>query len=235
MDVTTIVFALLAIFVVWKLRSVLGTRTGNEPTPLELLRRQTPEAKQPDDGSRTVVRFPGANAEPEKTLSQDDRRAAWLRIPGVEQKVVPGLEAISSADPTFDPKEFIEGAKTAYEMIIMSFAAGNRAALQELLSKDVYDSFAAAITDREQRGETVDTTFVSIDRATVEDAQLRAPTAQVTLRFQSKLITATRDRAGAIIDGNADKVVDMVDVWTFARDTTSRDPNWRLVATEAGA
>jgi predicted lipid-binding transport protein (Tim44 family) len=233
MDVTTIVFALLAIFVVWKLRSVLGTRTGNEQPPLETFRRKAPET-QSDDGARTVLRFPGA-VEPEHASATPDRRAAWLRVPGVEEKVMTGLEAIASADPTFEPKSFIEGAKTAYEMIIMSYAAGNRPALQDLLSKDVFESFAAAIAEREQRGETVDTTFVSIDRTTIEDAQLRPPTAQVSLRFQSKLITATRDRSGVIIEGNADKVVDMVDVWTFARDTTSRDPNWRLVATEAGA
>jgi predicted lipid-binding transport protein (Tim44 family) len=81
----------------------------------------------------------------------------------------------------------------------------------------------------------VDTTFVSIDRTTIEDAQLRESMAQVSLRFQSKLITATRDSSAVIIDGSADKVVDMIDVWTFARDTSSRDPNWLLVATEAGA
>lgn len=234
MDVTTIVFALLAIFVVWKLRSVLGTRTGTEQPPMDAFRRRMPEAPS-DDSSRTVVRFPGNGAEPEREQSLSDRRAAWLRIPGVEDRVMPGLEAIASADSSFEPKSFIEGAKTAYEMIIMSFAAGNRQSLQELLSKDVFESFAAAIADREQRGETVDTTFVSIDRTTIEDAQLRQVTAQISLRFQSKLITATRDRSGVIIDGHADKVVDMVDVWTFARDTNSRDPNWRLVATEAGA
>lgn len=234
MDVTTIVFALLAIFVVWKLRSVLGTRTGTEQPPFETLRRKAPEA-QTNEGASTVVRFPGKGAESDSEQASTDRRAAWLRISGVEQRVVTGLEAIASADPSFEPKSFIEGAKAAYEMIIMSFAAGNRQGLEELLSKDVFDSFAAAITEREQRGETVDTTFVSIDRTIIEDAQLRQPTAQVSLRFQSKLITATRDRAGAIIEGNADKVVDMVDVWTFARDTTNRDPNWRLVATEAGA
>ena len=234
MDVTTIIFALLAIFVVWKLRSVLGTRTGNEQPPVDTLRRRTPEP-QADDASRTILRFPGGGAEPERQPSPADRRAAWLRVPGVQERVMNGLEAIAAADPTFEPKTFIEGAKAAYEMIIMSFAAGNRAALQDLLSKEVFESFAAAIADREQRGDTVDTTFVSIDRVIIEDAQLRAPHAQVSLRFQSKLITATRDRSGAIIDGHPDKVVDMVDVWTFARDTTSRDPNWPLVATEAGA
>jgi predicted lipid-binding transport protein (Tim44 family) len=152
----------------------------------------------------------------------------------VDPKIIPSLQSISDADSQFDPQTFIEGAKGAYEMIVMSFAAGNRNALRDLLAKDVYDSFASAISDRESRGETVDTTFVSIDRTSLEEAQLRGSTAQITVRFQSKLITSTRDRAGAIIDGNSDKVVDMVDIWTFARDTASRDPNWLLVATETG-
>ena len=235
MDVTTIVFALLAIFVVWKLKSVLGTRTGNEQPPLESMRRR-PSEPQVDDNARTIIRFPGGAAEPARPLDDmADRRGMWLRIPGVTEKVIPGLEAVAAVDDAFDPKTFIEGANTAYEMIIMSFAAGNRDVLQDLLSKDVFESFAAAISERQERGETVDTTFVSIDRTMIEDAQLRAPMAQVSLRFQSKLITATRDRSGVIIDGSADKVVDMIDVWTFARDTSSRDPNWHLVATEAGA
>ncbi|KAE8236732.1 hypothetical protein A4X03_0g9345 [Tilletia caries] len=159
----------------------------------------------------------------------------WAKAPGVEPKTLPVLEEISAVDPYFEPRTFIEGAKAAYEMIIMSFAAGNKQALRDLLSKDVFESFSAAITDRESRGETVDTTFVSIDKALIEDAQLRSNMAQVSIRFQSKLITATRDPSGGIVDGNPDKVVDMVDLWTFARDTSARDPNWRLVATEAGA
>lgn len=233
MDATTLVFALLAIFVVWKLRSVLGTRTGHEQPPVDMYRRRQPEAAN-DEGSPAVARpSAGENAVIEE--SPEDRHALWLRIPGVEQNVLPGLEAIASADKSFDPKEFIEGAKAAYEMIIMSFAAGNRAALRDLLAKDVYESFVAAIAERESRGDTVDTTFVSIDRAIIDDAQLRGGSAQMTMRFQSKLITATRSRDGRIIDGNPDKVVDMIDVWTFARETSSRDPNWRLVATEAGA
>jgi predicted lipid-binding transport protein (Tim44 family) len=198
-----------------------------------MYRRRAPEPAN-DEGSAPDMRSApadGTTIEP----SAEDRRAIWLRIPGVEQNVLPGIEAIVSADRSFDPKDFIDGAKSAYEMIIMSFAAGNRAALRDLLAKDVYESFVAAIADRESRGDTVDTTFVSIDRAIIEDAQLRGNSAQVTMRFQSKLITATRSRDGRIVDGNPDKVVDMSDIWTFARETTSRDPNWRLVATESGA
>ncbi len=234
MDATTIVFALLAIFVIWKLRSVLGTRTGTEQPPLDMFRRKTAEPAA-DEGNGAVIPFPTSTREPLLESVADDRRAAWARLPGVDERVIPGLEAVASADSQFDPQSFIEGAKTAYEMIIMSFAAGNRAALRDLLSKDVFDSFSSAITERESRAETVDTTFVSMGRTIIEDAQLRGTTAQISMRFQSKLITATRDRAGVIVDGSADKVVDMVDVWTFARETNARDPNWKLVATEAGA
>ena len=231
MDATTLVFGLLAIFVVWKLRSVLGTRTGEEQSNLEMYRRKS---EPPAEAADNILRYPGKSADMAEPAS-DDLRAAWLQIPGIEKNVLPGLEAVVQADKSFEPRSFIDGAKSAYEMIIMSFAAGNRAALRDLLSKDVYDSFVAAISDREARGDTVDTTFVSIDRAVMEDAHLRDSTAQITMRFQSKLITATRSKDGKIVDGNPDKVVDMIDVWTFARETSSRDPNWRLVATEVGA
>lgn len=231
MDATTLVFALLAVFVVWKLRSVLGTRTGQEQANREMYLRK-PQESEPQ--SATILPYPGKAGEGTET-NVDDLRAAWLQIPGVEQNVLPGLEAIARADKSFEPRTFIDGSKAAYEMIIMSFAAGNRAALRDLLSKDVYESFSAAIDDREMRGDTVDTTFVSIDRASIEDAHLRETNAQITMRFQSKLITATRSKDGKIVDGNPDKVVDMIDVWTFSRDVNSRDPNWRLVATESGA
>ena len=103
-----------------------------------------------------------------------------------------------------------------------------------LLSREVYDGFEAAIREREQRGETVETRFVSIDGAEIIDAEMRGKTEQVTMRFVSQLVSVTRDRSGAVIDGNPDKVTEVTDVWTFARDVTSRDPNWKLVATEAG-
>jgi predicted lipid-binding transport protein (Tim44 family) len=138
------------------------------------------------------------------------------------------------AQPSFDVKAFLDGSKSAYEMIVTAFAAGDRATLRNLLAKDVLDSFQHAIGDREAMGEKVETTFVSIDKATIEDAALRGNTAQIAVKFLSKLITATRDRSGAIVEGNPERVVDMVDIWTFAREVTARDPNWKLVATDSG-
>ncbi len=119
-------------------------------------------------------------------------------------------------------------------MIVTAYAQGDRRTLKNLLSKEVYDGFEQAIKDRESRGEKAETRFVSIDKADLTGAEVKAKTAQITVRFVSQLVSVTRDRDGNVIDGSPDKVTDVTDVWTFARDLSSRDPNWKLVATEAG-
>lgn len=225
-DLTTIIFLGLAIFVIWKLRSVLGTRTGTERPPMP-----RPDARMGTPGEGNVVRLPDRPTEPASVLEDPDR---WKGVAEPGSALAAGLDAIVGADAAFNAREFIEGARQAYEMIVTAFAGGDRRALKDLLSKDVYDGFVSAISEREKRGETIDTTFVSIDKAELVDARLKGRIAQITVRFVSKLITATRDRAGAVIDGSADKVVDVTDVWTFSREAGSRDPNWRLIATESG-
>ena len=125
-------------------------------------------------------------------------------------------------------------ARQAYEMVVMAFAEGDTRTLKNLLSREVYEGFEAAIREREQRGETIETRFVSIDKAEIIAAEVRARTAQITVRFVSQLVSVTRDRAGTVLDGAPDRVTEVTDVWTFARDVSSRDPNWKLVATEAG-
>jgi len=133
-----------------------------------------------------------------------------------------------------EAKHFIAGARAAYEMIVLAYAEGDRRALKNLLSRDVYEGFEAAIRERENKGETVETRFVAIDKSDIAGVELRGRTAQITVRFVSQLISVTRDKSGNVIEGNAEKVTDVTDVWTFARDLSSRDPNWKLVATEAG-
>jgi predicted lipid-binding transport protein (Tim44 family) len=114
---------------------------------------------------------------------------------------------------------------------VLAFANGDRRALRDLLSSEVFESFDAVIKDREKHEQKTETRFVSIDKAQLVGAETRDRTAQLTVRFVSQMISVTRDKTGAIVDGNADKVADITDVWTFARDTTSRDPNWKLVGT----
>jgi predicted lipid-binding transport protein (Tim44 family) len=237
-DITTVIFAILAVFVVWKLRSVLGQRTGAEPPPGEAMRRERPPGAarpaEPANEDGKVVRLPGVRSGEARPASREADPERWKPWAAPGSAAAAGLDAIVARDSSFDLRGFVEGAKAAYEMIVVAFAQGDRKGLKPLLSNDVYESFAAAIAQREKDGHKVETTFVSIDRAAVEDAQLRGTTAQVTMRMVSKLITATKNAAGEVIDGNPDKVVDTVDVWTFARDVASRDPNWKLIATEHG-
>jgi predicted lipid-binding transport protein (Tim44 family) len=120
-------------------------------------------------------------------------------------------------------------------MIVLAFANGDRRSLKDLLSGEVYDSFEAVIKDREKHEQKTETRFVSIDKAELVSAEARDRAAQLTVRFVSQMISVTRDKTGAIVDGNPDKVADITDVWTFARDTSSRDPNWKLVGTGSAA
>lgn len=229
-DITTIIFLGLAVFVIWRLRSVLGTRTGTERPPVDL-RRPEPQAPAAANDAN-VVRLPDRPVDaPRNPLDDPDR---WKGVTEPGTPLAGGLDAIAKADGGFDARGFAEGAKHAYEMIVTAFAAGDRKTLKDLLSREVYDGFVGAITEREKRGERISTTFVSIDKAEIVDAQLKGRVAQVTMRFLSKLITATTDKAGVVIDGAADKVVDVTDVWTFSREAGSRDPNWKLIATESG-
>jgi predicted lipid-binding transport protein (Tim44 family) len=139
-----------------------------------------------------------------------------------------------AADSSFAPREFLQGARAAYEMIVMAFARGDRKALKDLLSKEVFDGFSSVITQREQNNLKAEATFVSLDKANIVEAELKGKTMEVTVKFASKLINATRDAAGTVVEGSAEAITDVVDIWTFARDAGSRDPNWRLVATETG-
>lgn len=230
-DIYTIIFLALAIFIFLRLRSVLGQRTGRERPPYDPYSAR--DARAP--ASDKVVTLPTRNAEAApKPIEAIEPSERWKGIAEQGTPVATGLDAIAAAEPGFDAVQFVAGARAAYEMIVGAFAAGDRKALKGLLSKEVYEGFEGAIRDRESKGETVENRFVSLDNADITGAELRGNTAHVTIRFISQLITATRDKSGNVVDGSPDKVTDVTDVWTFARDVTSRDPNWKLVATEAG-
>jgi predicted lipid-binding transport protein (Tim44 family) len=226
-DILTLVFFGLAVFVIIKLRAVLGTRTGMERPPRDLFERRPPEA---DGAASNVIPMPNRAESPAEPTSPEQ---ALEGVVAADSPARAGLSAIMAADSSFEPAGFITGAKGAYEMIVMAFANGDRRTLKDLLADDVFEGFARAVSERETRGEKVETQFVSIDKAEIADALLRARTAQVTMRFASKLITATRDANGVVIDGSAEKVIDVIDIWTFSRETNARDPNWRLIATES--
>ena len=232
-DIYTIIFLALAVFIFLRLRSVLGQRTGRERPPYDPYSAREPARPAPEK----VVALPNRTAEavapkPAEPPVAPGERWKGLAEPG--SALASGLDAIAAADPSFDPKHFVTGARTAYEMIVTAYAEGDRRTLKSLLAREVYDGFDAAISEREKRGETVENRFVSVDESDITAAEMRGKAAQLTVKFQSKLVSATRDKNGNVIDGNAERVTDVTDVWTFARDSSSRDPNWKLVATEAG-
>ena len=232
-DIYTIIFLALAVFIFLRLRSVLGQRTGRERPPYDPYSAR--DAVRGSAGDKVVTLPPRVveqAGKPAETVEPPADRWKGIAAPG--STVAAGLDAIVAADKSFDPRHFLTGARAAYEMIVVGFAQGDRRTLRDMLSKEVLDSFESVIQERESRGETAETRFVSIETTEIAAAELRGRTAQITVRFVSQLVSVTRDKNGNVTEGNPDKVTDVTDIWTFARDVTSRDPNWKLVATDTG-
>lgn len=227
----------VAVVVLWRLRSVLGTRTGHERRYDPYSPAETAEKKPPlAGGDDNVISMPSRKpSEPLSDAAEAERVPAWKGVAEPGTPLAEGLEKIAEADSEFEAAGFLEGAKGAYEMVVAAFAEGDRKTLKPLLSRDVYDGFSEAIGRREQAGETLDTKLVGIEKTELVDAELHGRRANVTVRFTSKMITATRDRQGEVIEGDATRIREVTDVWTFERDVTSRDPNWTLITTEETA
>lgn len=211
-----ILFAMIAGFLVLRLRSVLGRRTGNE-------RRRDPFPRPAAPRRDNVVSLP----EPGKSVPP---------IVGAppQSDIADGLTRIRRADPGFDPARFLEGARIAFDMIVGAFAKGDKAALRPLLSDEVFDPFAAAIDERLAAKETLETRILHLKSSEIVEAGHDDGTAQITVKFVSDQINLTRAVDGSIVDGHPDQPAEKTDYWTFARDTRSSDPNWVLIATSSG-
>ena len=234
-DILTVIALVIAVVFFLRLRSVLGRRTGSERPPFDPFRRSE-APRSAGGGDDKVVSLPRRpvereEAKPEAETAAIDEKIKTLAPAG--SMLNEGLKAIAGADRSFDPDAFLAGARAAYEMIVTAFAEGDRKTLRNLLSREVNDGFVAAIAQREQRQDTIEFKFIGIDNAEMTEAALKGGTAQVTVRFLSKLISATRDKAGTVTDGDPVHVSDVTDIWTFARDISARDPNWKLIATES--
>lgn len=231
LDFPTLIVIVVAIVVLLRLRSVLGTRTGNERPPAP--RYENVSRTRPDNDDTVIplpVRKPqGDDAEAERALRKLE--AEIEKYAAGKPELETGLRAIAEVDANFTPKSFIEGAKAAYEMIVTAYASGDRKTLKMLLDKDVYDSFEAAIAEREAAGNKVEFTFVGLSNIEFTEAELERRNAVVTLRIDAEVVSVTRDGAGEVVEGTPGQVVAIADEWTFLRNTRSRDPNWKLVAT----
>lgn len=207
-------FAMVAAFLILRLRSVLGRRTGNERPPRDWGAKGGPAAT-PDN----VIDLASA------------RKPASEPIP--EGPAAAGLMDIRAADPGFSVADFLSGSKAAFAMVVEAYARGEKKVLRPLLSDDVYGGFAAAIDSREQAGEVLDTELIGIRAATIVAARMNGSMAEVTVRFRSDQVNLIKDSEGRIVEGDPERVAEVIDEWTFARDTRSADPNWHLVATRA--
>lgn len=213
-----LVLAAIAVFLIIKLKSVLGTRDGFERPPQSLPQNDTPDL----DARRASV--DAVEGGPDRDITD--------HVPDGSE-AAKALAAMKIAEPSFSATEFLNGARGAYEWILMAFENGKLDDLVPLLSKDVYDSFQSVVDAREREGLTIDATFIGLRELVLQDASFNRTTSEgeVTVRFVSELTSVIRNAAGEIVDGSPTEVKRQKDVWTFARKMGSDDPNWQLVAT----
>lgn len=237
-----ILIGLVAVFLILRLRSVLGKRTGNErppardpftpPAPPTATPRVGERGDAPaNQGNDNVVPLPTANAPaPRPSLATSGPG-------GIRATVLPtataGVAAIRAADAGFEPVGFTGGARAAFTTIVEAFAKGDTAALRPLLDGPTFASFEAAIRGRVERKEKAETTLIGFEASDISAADLQGTNAVVTVRFVSEQINVLRNAEGQIIDGNPNEVQKVIDLWTFRRDTKSSDPNWLLIKTES--
>ncbi len=210
-----ILFACIAAFLVYRLGSVLGKRTGHERSLGDIFGRRT------DSGNDNVIAPP------------DRARANGGDESDSPRSVTAGVTQIKVADPSFDEDQFVQGARTAFELVVKAFAAGDGKTLRSLLSDQVYENFAKEIRAREIANYTPETKLLNITSADIIEANMEGRGAFITIRFISDQVNATRDSAGEMVEGDSEVVTEVTDLWTFARDTRSADPNWTLVATRS--
>jgi predicted lipid-binding transport protein (Tim44 family) len=223
-----IVFALVAAGLIFWLRSILGTRHGDErdrPSPYmsepEKIRNSSDKFQMDDSAISAEQRIIDLALHPTNILAVDNKSAEI------------GLIEISKAEKTFDINHFLQGAQDAFVYIVESFAEGDRETLQNLLSPAVYRAFEHAISEREARGETQKTEIHAIRKADIMDARLEDKTALVTVRFRAEETSVTRDSVGEIVAGHPDKITEMRDIWVFARPLRSKDPRWLVQETRS--
>lgn len=214
-----ILFAMVAAFLVLRLRSVLGRRTGNERRRDLYVRGSTPAGDKVGAG---------------KTVALNPRPGPLAAVSPPANTVAGGIAQISAADQGFEAPAFLDGARVAFQMIVGAFAKGDKSTLRPLLSEDTYRSFTTAIDEREAASETLETRVDKIKDIDIVEAGMDGRAARVTIKLVSDQINVLRAHDGSVVDGDPQNLIEKTDFWTFARDTRSNDPNWLVVATGSG-
>jgi predicted lipid-binding transport protein (Tim44 family) len=214
-----VILAMIAGFLALRLYSVLGKRTGHE---------QQPAPRTADERPKVAVLQPRTGVE---GTSEPMRLADGLIAPAAEN----GVRALIAADRSFDVPQFVDGAKSAYKMVLEAFWRGDREELAWLCDTDVLASFEEAIAAREAEGHVLDNRVVRIEKAQIVEASVNGRTAEVALSFEADIAAVTRDKDGNVIAGSLTDAIGINDVWTFSRDIGSADPNWKLSETDEAA
>jgi len=245
-DPITLIMIAAAVFIFFRLRGVLGQKTGHQD-PFDPFKKRTDDGEnqaqdnaqdqvkgeenaEPDSADQddsNVIQMPGA-----KGLPEADKPDVWEGVAAKGSKVAAGLKKIQDQDSDFSAGQFLDGARAAYEMIVTGFANGDKKSLKSLLSKEVYSGFAAAIDDRKKQGMEMTTQFIGIEQANIVKAQLENTKALLTIKFVSELVSVVKDKSGDVVEGDMAEIQEITDIWTFERKLSSRDPNWRLAATD---
>lgn len=218
-----VLFAMVAVFLGLRLRSVLGKRTGEEPPP-ERFRGGKPPAKDAPPNRDNVV-----DLEPNRPKTVSDL-SADAPPPG---SLAAGLAEVAKQDPSFNEAEFRQGAVAAFEMIVRAFADGDEETLRMLLADEVFENFAHALQERRQAGNVCENTLEKVLSVDFVQAGMEGRFARVTIKYVTEQVVVVKNAAGAVIEGDPSRSVEITDIWTFARDVGSRDPNWLLVATSS--
>ncbi|MES1973234.1 MAG: Tim44/TimA family putative adaptor protein [Pseudomonadota bacterium] len=208
-----VLLAMVAAFLALRLYMVLGKRTGHE----QALTKPAEERAAPTPLPRPIEILP----EPREIANRN-----------IEPRAEAGLRAIVAAEPGFDVAQFIEGAKSAYRMILEAYWKGDEEALGWLVEDDVRSAFVEAIAERANAGHVLDNRLVSIERAMISDASVDGRQARITVRFDADIAAVTRDAEGNLVAGSMSDAVETHDIWTFARTLKSSDPNWKLADTD---
>ncbi|HFB2048176.1 MAG: Tim44 domain-containing protein [Hyphomicrobiaceae bacterium] len=237
-NIITLLAIVVAVFVILRLRTVLGRHTDEDEA--RVTRKVRTRKKHTSVASDKIVTLPQPDTRnrlnPENKEHPEEDLRNKIRALGITDAIVgDGLVNISKHDNNFDVEHFRAGAKQAYEIIVTAFAEGNRNTLRDLLSEDVFKDFEMAIANRENRNEKIDQSFVGINHADIIEADLRENEAYITVKFVSQLISSTRNNSGEVINGDPQSVVNVTDIWTFSRDIISQNPNWRLISTHSMA
>lgn len=236
--VDILIFAMIALFLVFRLRSVLGRRTGHERPPENIPPENVPPENVPrevENAADPPARIPDAATPRGGEAPPPIPRAGTTTDPAasVANPLDAGLTELKIADPGFDEAVFLEGARGAFEFILDAFARGDKARLEPLLAGDVFDRFASEIDRREARKETLESALVSFVSADLVAATARGDRGGVTVRFVTDQINVTRNEEGEVVDGDETAVSRVVDIWSFDRNLPSDDPNWRLLQTRS--